>query len=41
MWEKNNLILKVNIKNSRERRQKIVHLILQDHKQIGEEMLPL
>jgi hypothetical protein len=27
--------------NSRERRQKISHLILQDHKQIGDEMLPL
>jgi hypothetical protein len=27
--------------NSRERRQKIIHLILQDHRQIGDEMLAL
>jgi hypothetical protein len=27
--------------NSRERKQKISHLILQDHKKIGDEMLPL
>lgn len=27
--------------NSRERRQKIIHLIFQDHRQIGDEMLPL
>jgi hypothetical protein len=26
---------------SRERRRKISHLIIQDHKQIGDEMLPL